>query len=180
MKMKNYRSGIHLWLLLATLLLGTNTALACDEFTRDASGEFWCYQNCSWDVKNGIRRCDMTAMSIEQGQRSEEQYATLDSLRTAVSEGRYVGKPLPLEKQLLAATATVEQTSCATQEVVSFDRLSSAERILIRTAADALVYGQQAPEDAGCSAYEDGVECHAFGYVCWVDSESSGCSKETC
>jgi hypothetical protein len=178
--MRNNRSGLRLWLPLAALLLGTNAALACDEFTRDASGEFWCYQNCSWDVKNGIRRCDMTAMSIQRGQPSEDIYASLDSLRTAVSEGRYVGTPLQLEEQLLAATATVEQTSCKTQEVVSFDRLSSAERILIRTAADALVYGEQTPEDAGCSVYEDGVECHAFGYVCWVDSESSGCSKETC
>jgi len=168
-------------LLFIVSLFGAKTALACEEVSQDSSGNLWCYSNCTWDVERGIRKCDVSTISLEKSSSSEDQYATLDSLSTAVSEGTYVGTPLQLEKQMLAATATVNQKSCSKQADVSFDKLSSAERILIRSAADAFVYGETGPKELGCSLYDDGGgECSAFGYVCWVDSDGSGCAKETC
>jgi len=168
------------WLLLVASLFATKTVVACEEVSRDLSGNLWCYSDCTWDVERGIRKCDVSAITLDESASSADKYATLDSLRKGVLEGVYVGTPSQLEKQMLAVTATVNQTSCSKQAEVSFDKLSSAERILLRSATDVFVYGEAGPKELGCSTYEDGVECHAFGYICWVDSDSSGCSKQTC
>ena len=168
------------WLLFILSLFGTKTALACEEVNQDSNGNLWCYSNCTWNVEHSIRKCDISAISFEKSSSSEDKYATPDTLRTAVSKGTYVGTPLQLEKQMLAATATVNQTSCSKQADVSVDKLSSAERILIRSATDAFVYDKPGPKELGCSTYDEGVQCNAFGYVCWVDSDSSGCAEETC
>jgi len=174
------RPKIVCWLLLITLLFITKMALACDEVSRDLNGNLWCYSDCTWDVEHGTRKCDIAAISLEESPFSKDTYATTDSLREGVSEGAYVGTPSQLEKKMLAATATVNKTTCEKKADVSFDKLSSSERILIRSAIDAFVYGETGPKELGCDIYDHGVACDAFGYVCWVDSDGAGCAKETC
>lgn len=174
------KAKILCWLLLTMSLFGSKAAVACEEVSQDSKGNLWCYSNCTWDVLRDTRQCDISAITLEESRFNEDKYATPDSFRAGISEGTYRGTPTQLEKQMLATTATVNQTTCSKQADVSFEKLTSHERILIRSAVDAFVYGETGPQELGCSIYEDGVACDAFGYICWIDSESSGCAKETC
>lgn len=125
---------------------------------------------------------DLSSISTGLHTSTTKKQTSLDSLRTEVSGDRDVDTTLKQQLQLMIAltNTTVEQVSCNEEAEVSLDKLSSAERILLHTAAEVFVFNEEPPEDAGCSIYDEGVECHAFGYVCWADSDTHGCAKETC
>jgi len=178
--MMDKKSKILCWLMLMMSLFGIKAAVACEEVSQDSKGNLWCYSNCAWNVLRDTRQCDISAITLEESRFSEDKYATPDSLREGISKGTYRGTPTQLEKQMLATTATVNQTTCSTQGDVSFEKLTSHERILIRSAVDAFVYGEAGPKELGCSIYDEGVSCEAFGYICWIDSDTSGCAKDTC